>query len=371
MPTTLFKPKTLAFLIGMGLVLTLALVYLQITLTNVSAQVIPIIIHEDHLDFGTVFPGEHRSGNFVVNIAPDYEGDPVIYQIIQKRKPLPEGYLGEGDPELPGYYRNLCPFLTKTNNEGEGDTENQAQVGGQNDLADSWIVDFNVPAILGYVAQDHTYGVVSTNGDYGCDISIDIDLAQLCDPSQELVLNGGFETPVVSHSAKWYIYDSAQLDWSVAWTTTTPAVYNNYPRPQDAFLEFHRGVASGWNPAEGFQYAELDTDWVGPDNPLNGEPASAIIYQDISTLPGQTYNIKFSFSPRPSTTAGNNILEFSLNGDVKPLISAAGGGGTSWTEYSYTYTAASTTTRIQFADRGISDSLGTFLDKVSVHCQPQ
>ena len=170
------KPKTLIIFLGGGLVLTLLVIILQMRLTPVFAQVIPIVIHEDHLEFGTVFPGEHRSGNFVVNIASDYQGDPVTYHIIQKRKPLPEGYDGEGDPDLPGYYRNLCPFLTKTNNEGEGDTESQAMVGGLDDLADSWIVDFSVPAILGYVAQDHSYGVVSTDGDYGCDISLDVDL---------------------------------------------------------------------------------------------------------------------------------------------------------------------------------------------------
>jgi len=363
------KPKIFFTLIGLGIALTLGIVGLQIHLTSVSAQVIPIIVNKDHLDFGTVFPGEQRSGNFLVSIAQDYTGDPVTYQIIQKRKPLPEGYIGDGeDPDMPGYYRNLCPFLTKTNDEGEGDTENNAVVGGEGDNSDLWVIDFNVPAIMGYVAQNHTYGVVSTESDYGCDISIDLDLAELCDSNEELVINGGFEAPIVVHSAKWYIYDQPQTNWVTNWTTTTPATFGGYSRPSIALLELHRGVAAGWNPAEGSQYAELDADWFGPDNSLNGEPATVIIYQDLATLPGQNYNIKFSFSPRPGTSMAENILEFSWGGDIQPLISAAGGTGTNWTEYTYNFIATSTTTRLQFAERGLSNSLGTFLDKVSVHC---
>lgn len=184
--TILFaKPKLIITLIGVGIALTILIVSLQINLTAVSAVVIPIVVYEDHLDFGTVFPGEHRSGNFIINIAEGYEGDGVNYQIIQKIKPLPGIDIPEGYESTSQYcqqnpndfskcYRNLCPSLDKINNEVEGDTESQAVVGGLNDPSDTWIIDFNVPAILGYVAQDHVYEIVATSGEYGCDISINI-----------------------------------------------------------------------------------------------------------------------------------------------------------------------------------------------------
>lgn len=148
----------------------------QLKVMEVSAQVIAVWVQEDNLHFGTVFPGEEHEGNFTVHYAEEYEEDNVVYRIIQKRKLLPPEhpeYPNGGDPEMPGYYRNLCPFLTKVNMEGEGDTEEESSV-GENDLSDEWIIYFKVPAILGHVAQEHINGVVTTNGEYGCDISIDV-----------------------------------------------------------------------------------------------------------------------------------------------------------------------------------------------------
>ena len=156
--------------------LVLISIIFKISTTNVTAQVIPVLVHEEHLDFGTVFPGEELQGNFTVYFVEDYEQDGVTYRIIQKRKPLPPEhpeYPSGGDPEMPGYYRNLCPFLTKSTKEGEGDTEDNAFV-GESDLSDVWVVYFEVPAVVGHVSQDHIGGLITSNGEYGCDISIDI-----------------------------------------------------------------------------------------------------------------------------------------------------------------------------------------------------
>jgi len=167
--------KIILFIIVLsGFVLVLA--NSQLKVTEVSATVIAVVVHEDHLDFGTVFPGEERQGNFTVHYVQEYEGDGVVYQIIQKRKPLPVGHPEHpdgGDPEMPGYYRNLCEFLTKVSNEGEGDVEDRAFV-GETDVSDEWIIYFKVPAIVGHIAQEHVDGVVTTNGEYGCDISINV-----------------------------------------------------------------------------------------------------------------------------------------------------------------------------------------------------
>ena len=153
----------------------LVLANFQFKATEVSAQVIAVTVQGDHLSFGAVFPGEELEGDLIVSYVEQQGQNGVNYKIVLKRKPLPGGYLGQGDPEMPGYYKNLCPFLTltKASDEAEGDTENNASV-GLADLSDAWIVYFKVPAIVGYVAQDHINGVVTSNGEYGCDISIDI-----------------------------------------------------------------------------------------------------------------------------------------------------------------------------------------------------
>jgi hypothetical protein len=130
-----------------------------------------------------------------------------------------------------------------------------------------------------------------------------------------------------------------------------------------------RGV-NGWLPEEGEQYAELDSDWDGPGGSLNDEPGSVAISQTIQTIPGRNYTISFYFSPRPSTDESNNVLEFAWDGDVKDTITGSGGSNTIWNQSSYSFTATGFTTTIKFADRGTSDSFGTFLDNVSAKCVP-
>jgi len=356
------ESKRIIFLIAIFIILII--VSLKFYASKVTAQIIPVSVNISHLAFGTVFPGEELQGNFIVTYGTT--GDGINYRIVQRPKPCPteNPTCGPG-----GYYKDLCSFLEKVNvDPGETDTENQAFV-GPNDLTDTWVVYFKVPAIMGNVAQDHTGGIISEEGDYGCDIAIDIDIKDICDPAQNLVINEGFESPVVNTPQNWNIYDSLNLPgWHVEWVSAQPP-YNGYPQPVNAYLELHRLVMAGWLPQEGSQYAELDSDWDGPTGSLNGEPASAKIYQDIPTIPGLTYNIKYYFSPRPSTPSTDNVLEFSWGGTVKDTVSAAGGSATNWIEKTYSFVATGNTTRIQFADLGTPNSLGTFLDNVSVTCQ--
>lgn len=167
--------KILIFLIIL-IAFSLVLANFQFKAIEVSASIIPVLVHEEHLDFGTSFPGEERQGSFTVYFVEEYEEDGVNYKIIQKRKPLPPEhpeYPNGGDSEMPGYYRNLCPYLTKVSIEGEGDLETGAFV-GRTDLSDAWIIYFKVPAIVGHIGQDNINGVVTSNGEYGCDISIDV-----------------------------------------------------------------------------------------------------------------------------------------------------------------------------------------------------
>lgn len=166
------EPKTLFIILAIAF--ALVLIGIKLFSTRVTAQIVPIIVQEEDLTFGTVFPGENLEGKFIVSFVTDYQEAGITYKIIFKRKPLPDGYPGTGDPQMPGYYRDLCPFLTPVNvDPGETDTPDQAFV-GQSDLSDNWTIFFKVPAIVGTVAQDHVGGVVTTDGDYGCDISIDI-----------------------------------------------------------------------------------------------------------------------------------------------------------------------------------------------------
>jgi hypothetical protein len=182
-----------------------------------------------------------------------------------------------------------------------------------------------------------------------------------------LVVNGSFEEPVVTDTAQWDIFESGTtgLGWTVEWRSDIPTSDGIYTRPDPALQELHAGV-NGWLPQEGSQYAELDTDWYGPGHPQNNEPASVKIYQDLPTGAGCEYNLTFYFSPRPGTPAGDNILEVSWDGTLIDSISRAGNSNTDWTYHAYTLNATGSTTRLEFADGGTANSLGTFLDNVIV-----
>ncbi|HRO65392.1 MAG TPA: SdrD B-like domain-containing protein, partial [Candidatus Dojkabacteria bacterium] len=129
----------------------------------------------------------------------------------------------------------------------------------------------------------------------------------------------------------------------------------------------HKGV-NGWLPQAGAQYAELDADWFGPSNPLNNEPASVKISQEIATIPGYEYKIEYHFSPRPGTSEADNKLVSAWDGVTLDTHTGAGAGNTTWTKYTKTAEATSEKAVVSFMDDGTPNSLGTFIDNVSVEC---
>ena len=109
-------------------------------------------------------------------------------------------------------------------------------------------------------SQSHYNGLTCENGVW----------VNHCDANSgaNLLVNGDFETPIVTDPHLWNIYPNGTvgLGWSVAWESTATS-YNSVPRPNPALQELHRGV-NGWLPQTGDQYAELDSDWDGPSGPM-------------------------------------------------------------------------------------------------------
>jgi len=196
----------------------------------------------------------------------------------------------------------------------------------------------------------------------------DCVLNAVCLPDVNMMVNGDFENPDVVNSKGWDIFNkfTANLGWSSDWYNVPPS-WNDYDRPENSYIELHNGVNS-WIPKSGSQYAELDSDWFGPDADISGEPASTAIWQDLATIPGVEYEVIFSYSPRPGADATNNSMKFSWAGDDKESFSQAGSTNTSWTEKKYTLKAETNKTRIQFTDIGTPNSEGMFLDNISVKC---
>ncbi len=161
-----------------------------------------------------------------------------------------------------------------------------------------------------------------------------------------LVLNGGFETPVLTNGG-YAIYPTGAL---------TSWVVESGPG-----LEIQRNAAGA--PQEGFQHAELDST------------GSSVISQTLTTVAGQKYRFSFWHSPRPNVGAGDNTIGYEvvvtsgpttlLTGSVGSLD--AGGANTNWKKYTYEFTAVDTATKIVFRDLGsVNNTYGGYIDDVIV-----
>ena len=137
--------------------------------------------------------------------------------------------------------------------------------------------------------------------------------------AENLVVNGSFEAPVVTQASKWdaFAVGTAGLEWAAEWVGGSDT-YQGHTRPEPALVELHKGI---WTPYDGAQYTELDSDWTGPVNGYNGEPASVKISQTLATCAGGKYEI---------------------------------------------VTATGSATTVAFAEGGAADGLGMLLDGVSV-----
>ncbi len=176
--------------------------------------------------------------------------------------------------------------------------------------------------------------------------------APTCDPEVNLLANGGFEAPNVSTGTYSIVPDSNPLlKWLVAWTGS--------PASGTLGLEIQDHVAG--SPAAGDQHAELDGD-----HPVT-------ISQQVATVPGQEYAIKFKYSPRAGRNAADNAITVKADGTVLGAALAEDGtanGNTVWADYTRTFTADSASTLIEFADTGTDTSYGGYLDDMSVTCVP-
>lgn len=152
---------------------------------------------------------------------------------------------------------------------------------------------------------------------------------------QNIVQNGGFEEPAIATGS------FVNLPSIPGWTDSS-----------GCGIEVQNNVAGA--PAEGAQFVELDSN------------CSSTISQTLTTVPGATYTLQFLFSPRPGVV--DNHVEVRWNGGVVADVSADGSAlaDTQWTTHSVLVAATGASTTLSFADRSISDSLGTYIDGVSV-----
>jgi hypothetical protein len=173
--------------------------------------------------------------------------------------------------------------------------------------------------------------------------------------SPNLVLNGGFETPAVSNN-NWLTYpdgysdSTGALSWKVERGLGAPSSIT-------PTLEIETYNTLGLVPAEGKQYAELDSN------------ANANISQTINVQAGTTYAISFDQSCRsgdPQIGSKSKLGVFWGTAKLGQTTCSRSDVGT-WAPHTYTVTATTTgPVKLMFADEGVSDSYGVLLDDVYV-----
>ncbi|CAN91052.1 putative exported sugar-binding protein with thrombospondin-like C-terminal domain [Sorangium cellulosum So ce56] len=153
-------------------------------------------------------------------------------------------------------------------------------------------------------------------------------------PSGNIVTNGSFESPDVWPGTSTIYNNGSITGWQAAYGQIQ--VYDH---------------SNGQNPAHGEQHVELDAS------------NSSGIYQNLTTVPGAIYQLRFAFAARPNTSASQNVLGVVWGGQQVATLTTA---SSSWVYYTYTLVASGTTTRLQFNDLGPSNGEGTLLDNVTV-----
>jgi hypothetical protein len=150
--------------------------------------------------------------------------------------------------------------------------------------------------------------------------------------ANNLVVNGSFEQDVVN--SKWTLLNSV-----TGWQN------------QGAKFEIQTSRLGIINAQDGNQYIELDST------------ANYSIFQNISTEAGQSYEVSFYYSPRIESNGKTNKAKVMWNGQtVLDLNSTVRG----WQSFNITVTADSDISELRVVGAGTSDSLGAFIDNVSV-----
>lgn len=204
---------------------------------------------------------------------------------------------------------------------------------------------------------------------YTCDFGNHQIEINECTYSENLLVNGSFETPLVDPASDgWDIFDSIVdgLAWVVTWinpATEAPAV---------AKLELQDGRPA----SDGNQYAELDSNYTQPGAPQILGDARVKIAQTVPTVIGEEYTFKFDLSAIPGRRGGpgNNKVNVLVDGTIVDTHTADGRTATTtnWSTYSYSFTATTTSTEVALADAGRSNTFGTFVDNVSLAgCVPE
>ena len=157
-------------------------------------------------------------------------------------------------------------------------------------------------------------------------------------------------------------------------STVFTSTFENVPGGPGAGTYTTVATADGWTgSANGI---ELQNNVAGAPDATGG---SVFVELDTfanssmsRTLAAGSYDLSYLYSPRPGIPASSNGIEVFLNSTLLApgLVTANGGGATSWSTITSSFTAAAGDT-LTFSAVGTSDSLGGYVDNITLSAVPE
>ncbi|HEX7861017.1 MAG TPA: choice-of-anchor C family protein [Verrucomicrobiae bacterium] len=170
----------------------------------------------------------------------------------------------------------------------------------------------------------------------------DVSVTSLGPVSPQTLANGSFENPPVGGSYVPFLTGANIDGWIVE--SGTVEVVGTY-----------------WQAAAGTQ--SLDLSGIGEE--------AGTIYQDVATVPGQTYKLRFAFAGNPEDQAIKEAKVFWNDNELAKLTVNTAGRSLAdmgWTYYSYDVMATGTVSRVKFQSLTLN-FLGPVIDDVSLGSQ--
>lgn len=154
---------------------------------------------------------------------------------------------------------------------------------------------------------------------------------------RELLENGGFEAPSLAPGT-WNVFTSIA----------------GWQRASGPGVEVQNHVAG--SPFEGAQHIELDSH------------APSAIAQDVQTEPGALYELRLWYSPRPGTLPTDSRIVVRFGAQLVAQLEGSGEqlNDTDWRPYRFHLRATESSTRLELRDAGTPNSLGAYLDGLSL-----
>ena len=191
--------------------------------------------------------------------------------------------------------------------------------------------------LLGNSGNDSVHGgagIDTIDGGSGDDYITGDDTVASGQYGSELIVNGGFEDPDIA-TGSYGIFPGGITGWTV--NSGAIELQDNYPGLIGAI--------------EGAQHLELDST------------GNSAIAQAVATTAGETYKVEFLYSPRNDVSADSNPVEVWWNGTLLDTITGTTAG---WQLHQYSVSATGASTSLELRSAGTNDSLGGFIDAVSV-----